>query len=848
MVAGWKGSLYSKLGYLSAAASLLVIVALSVILVQPPSPGNWNFALIYFTTALPFFVSGAIVSLAISENMERVNRVYFFDLIGAACGCLLLIPLLNGFGGPNTVIGAAITFAAAAAIWHSLGGSVRGRVFSVGLGLALVAFLACNNTHRWRVLDIRYAKGQRLPNEFFQKWNSFSRVAVARIPEEGRDDIRIDADAATGIANFDFEHLSDKERRELLTQGPALPYAIRPGAKTLIIGSGGGWDIARALASGSHDVTGVEINPIIANTIMRERFPERSRGLYLRPDVHIYVEDGRSFVRRSHDKFQVLQATLVDTWASTATGAFALSENSLYTTDAFRDYLSHLTADGIATFTRWGFDPPRESLRLVAVAADALRQLGEQQPWRHIIVGREGSVQGWGAKDTILIARKPFTPEDLDRARAALSHMQTVYLPGAGIHNHFTDYLTSPNPEKYQTDYIFDISPVSDNRPFFFYTVQPRDLWNFVKTADRDTADFKINKAVPLLFFLMALSLTANVLILVLPPLVLGTRLPRQRGVRGFLLFFLFIGAGYILIEVGLIQKFVLFLGHPTYALTVVIFSMLVSSGVGSAMSRRILGSSEERLVKALGCVALLAALLALVVSSALTPMVGLPLPLKMAITALLIAPLGLRHGNALPHRARASGGLARTLGPLGVVSELSIERSRICGRALLLALHGPDPDASIGRHALSGRAGRGREGPPNPRPARPPAQRAWFWRSKTIPTLWREPSDVQSRPGALWARRLFKGRDSRPACRPLWRGRERLPRRDSSRRMAGFRHARHAPARPDARVRATFSTAAPLESWAGKPPLPTCPRASGIPASGNRACPRYSQAHPAPP
>src|ERR1019366_1030390 len=283
------------------------------------------------------------------------------------------------------------------------------------------------------VIDISHAKGQTLAHEWFVKWNYFSRRAIVHNADEGRDTIFIDADASTAIADFDFDHLTPRDRRDLLEQGPSLPYAVRPGAKTLIIGPGGGWDVARALASGSHDITGVEINPIIATTIMRERYPERSNYLYRRPDVHIYVEDGRSFVRRSVDRYQVIQATLVDTWASTAAGAFALSENSLYTTDAFHDYLSHLTDDGLAVFTRWGFDPPRESLRLVSLAIEALGQLGEKEPWRHVIVGREGSVEGWGAKDTVLIARKPFSPADLDRARAALSHMQTVYLPGAGI-------------------------------------------------------------------------------------------------------------------------------------------------------------------------------------------------------------------------------------------------------------------------------------------------------------------------------------------------------------------------------------------------------------------------------
>ena len=649
VVAGWKGSVYAWMGRLSAVNGLLAIGALLVILAQQRNPTNWDLAVIYFTTALPFFVSGTIVSLAISETIERVNRVYFFDLMGAACGCLLLIPLLNGFTGPNTVVAAAITFAAAAAIWHSMAGSVKGRIGCVALALLLVAFLTINQ--RSHIVDISHAKGRALFHEYFQKWNSFSRIGVAYSPSDGIDMIYIDADASTGIANFDFDHLTPAQRHDLLDQGPALPYAVRPGAKALIIGPGGGWDVARALASGSHDITGVEINPIIATTIMREKFPEKSRNLYLRPDVHIYVEDGRSFVRRSPDKYQVLQATLVDTWASTAAGAFALSENNLYTTDAFRDYLSHLTDDGLAAFTRWGFDPPRESLRLISLAMEALGQLGETEPWRHVIVGREGSVKGWGARDTVLISRKPFSDGDIGRARAAIERggMEAVYLPGAGIHNQFADLLTSRSPDTYQRNYTFDITPVSDNRPFFFYTVQPRDLWSFVMNASHDTADYKVNKAVPLLFGLMGISVVATALVLLLPPLVLGTRLPRQPGVRGFLLYFLFIGAGYILIEVGLIQKFVLFLGHPTYALTVVIFSMLVSSGLGSFFSRRLLGTSEGRLAKALGAVALLASLLALLTSSMLTSLVGLPLPLKIALTVLLIAPPGFVMGMPFP-------------------------------------------------------------------------------------------------------------------------------------------------------------------------------------------------------
>jgi MFS family permease len=647
VIAGWKGSLFAKLGRLSALNSLLVLLALAILLAQGDEPSNWQLALIYFTTSLPFILSGAILSLAVGETIAKVGRVYFFDLLGAAAGCFILLAMLVLAGGIGAVIGAAATFAAAAGIWHSLAGRAGGRARSVVLALALVAFLVFNHKHEF--LAIRHAKGKPIANEIFKQWNSFSRVAVVR--EGSNHQIVIDGDAATGIFPYALDNLGPFERADLRDQGPALPYAVRPGAKTLIIGPGGGWDVARALASGSRDVTAVEINPIIADTIMREKLRSLSNDLYLRPEVHVFTQEGRSFIRNSSDRYQVLQATLVDTWAATAAGAFALSENNLYTTDAFREYLEHLTPDGLVAITRWGFEPPRESLRLISLAIDALAQLGERDAWKHIIVSRQGDPSGYGALDTVLIARRPFTGEDIARAQSAFAagRQQPVYFPGTALRNQFRDLLLSADPAAYERAYTYDITPVSDNRPFFFYTVQPRDLWSFLTSTAADTADRKINKAVPLLFELMAVSLVATLLILLAPPLVLGTRLPKQPGVRGFLLYFLFIGAGYILIEVALIQKFVLFLGHPTYALTVVIFSMLVSSGLGSFASRRLIGGNEGRLIKALGSAALLVALLGTVLGPMLTALVGLPVALKMAIAVALIAPLGFVMGMPFP-------------------------------------------------------------------------------------------------------------------------------------------------------------------------------------------------------
>jgi len=652
VVAGWRMNLFAAMGSLAAANGLAVVASLWFLLSRPGELGYMTLTAVYLASAVPFFLAGTIVSLAISESVERIDRAYFFDLAGAAAGCLLLIQFLNFFGGPNTVIAAGVFYCVAAAIWFNLSASDRSRAGAVAFSLLLVTLMVVNHKSHW--VDIHYAKGQRLPPERFVHWNSFSRVGVHF---DGIWSIVIDADAATGIASFDWDHWTEKERRQLTHSGPGSPYLVRPGAKTLVIGAGGGYDVARALASGSHDVTAVEINPIIARTVMQKEFVTENHGLYFRPEVRLFVEDGRSFVRRSTEKYQVLQATLVDTWASTAAGAFALSENNLYTSDAFYDYLTHLTPDGLLAFTRWGFDPPRESLRLVSLAMDALSRLGESDAAGHVIVLRENAAKlgGWGAQDTVLISRRPFRADDLTRLRAELAEarLQPIYLPGDGAGNAFGQLLHSADPKSFYAQYPYDVSPVSDDRPFFFYTVQPRDFREFLTSANTSSADYKINRAVPLLFAVVMVSIAATALILLLPHFLLGSRLPKHKGVLTFLWYFLCLGAGYILIQVALIQKFVLLLGHPTYALTVIVFSMLVASGVGSYFSRRVVAGDDRRLLRVLGAIAAVVAILAFGASPLTAAAVAWPLPVKMAITALAIAPAAFLMGMPFPSGLR---------------------------------------------------------------------------------------------------------------------------------------------------------------------------------------------------
>src|SRR5205823_5485504 len=284
---GWRGPLYKKLGVLAALNAVTIVLCLWFLLARTANLGAAELCAAYLVAAIPFLLSGTILSLVIEDTLGRVNRVYFFDLIGAAGGCAVLIPLLNWVGGPNTILVAAVLFAVSAAIWFHLARDPWGRVAGVLIGLLLVALVTYNS--RYPLIDVKFAKHRLLQNEEFVKWNSFSRIALKPEPKLGAKSIVIDADASTFVARFDFDHLTAQQRFELAYQGPGLPYLLRPGAKTLVIGPGGGWDIARALASRSKDITGVEINPIIANVIMREKFPQYSNGLYFRPEVKIVV-------------------------------------------------------------------------------------------------------------------------------------------------------------------------------------------------------------------------------------------------------------------------------------------------------------------------------------------------------------------------------------------------------------------------------------------------------------------------------------------------------------------------------------------------------------------------------
>jgi hypothetical protein len=408
---------------------------------------------IYGLAALPFFFGGLVITFAIARLSAHLNAVYASDLIGAAAGCLVLIPLLDRLGAPGVVLTAAALSVAAAALFASSG--LRPRV--AVMGAALIAVPLAGQLSGLAGFDVVDTKGHQRDRILFSKWNSFSRIGVYErthgdwslsfnyhgvLPDTRYMDI--DSAASTPILGLapdlsNAEYLRYeltalvyqlKERRNPAVEAqesnpePRIPNPESriptPGFTALVIGPGGGRDLASALVFGASHVDGVEINPIIANDVMRDRFKEFSGGIYTNPRVRIAVDDGRSFVRRTPDRYDVIQASLVDTWAATAAGAYTLTENTLYTVEAFNDYLDHLSDTGVLSITRWVAD----GLRLVSLAQAACEARGWSAAERLVIV-RQGRVA------TFLLKKTPFTSGEIAQLRDIASRMgfDVLYTP-----------------------------------------------------------------------------------------------------------------------------------------------------------------------------------------------------------------------------------------------------------------------------------------------------------------------------------------------------------------------------------------------------------------------------------
>jgi hypothetical protein len=675
------------------------------------SPENLALMLtIYALAALPFFSGGLVVTLAIARLSAQVNAVYAADLLGAAGGCLILIPLLDRLGAPGVVLAASALSIAAAVLFAP--GASRRRVAAAGLAVLLVPIAGqWSGRAGFDVVDTKGHLGDRV---LFSKWNSFSRIGVYErthgdwslspaykgpLPDTRFMDI--DSAASTPILRLAPDLSNAQYLRYELT---ALAYHLAGagnsalgGFTALVIGPGGGRDLASALVFGASRVDGVEINPIIADDVMRDRFREFSGGIYTNPRVRIAVDDGRSFVRRTPERYDVIQASLVDTWAATAAGAYTLTENSLYTVDAFSDYLDHLTDGGVLTITRWVAD----GLRLVSLAQEACARRGWPASDRLAIV-RQDRVA------TFLLKKTPFTADEIAQLRAVADRLgfDVLYTPEKGPYpfsgassaekgygpffeppqvtrpaqdvvvdgaatGDYARLITAADRQQFYDSYRSDIRPTTDDRPFFFHTTKIRDQF-----AVAFGQKMLFGNGLSALMTLLGISTTLVVLFVIGPLALAGRGQARPRRWLAWLVYFGALGAGFMLIEVSVLQRFVLLLGHPVYSLTVTLFSLLLGTGLGAAWSRRIDPASLRR-GGAIGIVTVAA--IALIFLAVATPIVGWAIPFSRGVRVLvavaLLVPIGIALGLPMPTGLRMLGARAPQMLPWawGINGALSV-------------------------------------------------------------------------------------------------------------------------------------------------------------------------------
>ncbi len=668
----------------------LSLLALKTALDNPISLTHWRenigrLAALYTTAGLGLLASGFAISLAIAGARERIGQIYAFDLIGAALGCLAVVPAVSFLTGPGAVIACAAV-AGLSAVLFALSAPARGNGGHLRLGLAglgAVTLVGLGFLAATEGTALRFGAA-RNPSKFlgnrpvlFEKWNAISQITVA---PAGRDDHRwifIDADAATRIWSGAIKNDGyQAPRRYGEVRVAALVYTLRNDKTALIIGPGGGTDVISALSHGVPKVVGVEVNPIIVNNVVKGAFADFAGDLYRDPRVHVVVDEGRSYIRRSDELYGSIQATLVDTWAASSSGAFTLSENNIYTVEAFEEFLGRLTPGGIISVTRW-YDGarPKEFLRLIALAREALERRGvaPADAHRHFVLATDRERRG-----TLMLNRDPYTAAEVQTLadKAAEGSLQLLYAPsrptgpqaGTGARNVADEddllaaFLRAPSAATFLQGLSYDASPTTDDRPFFFYNLRLSDLSSILGRLGSVEIN---NLGVAILLLLLILS-AALTLVLVVLPLALFERRGLAAGERGrklrLLMYFLTLGLGFILVELGFMQTFVLFLGHPIYALAVVLAGLLCASGLGSALSgwgtRRFGVQGYAR--RTIGALAVVLIVYAFVLTPLFRALLGLPLPARVGLALVLVFLPGLLMGALLPSGVRA----AQSFGP----------------------------------------------------------------------------------------------------------------------------------------------------------------------------------------
>lgn len=646
-------------------------------------PPSISFIYLFFlASSIPFFFAGLSMALIYLAMPMQITKLYFIDLAGASAATLILDPLIRGLGAESvllliSLLGALPPIIAYASLFFSQREKEISDRFIIGKYPATYGFivlvvctgLLAYNMH-FNILAIQPGenKGLRyLPlgySDISTKWNSFSRIDIVKhthdISKTGfrvLASILIDADALTPILKWNGS-LSD--RQWLKTFMDYMPYEISNmnNSRTLVIGSGGGEDILLALSAGSKNVTAVELNPLIVSAV--KNYGGNSAGnLYNRKDVRLFIDDGRRFISSTSTKYDTIVIKLVDSWAAQLAGGYALSENYLYTVEAFKQYLNHLNgANGKLVMVRWSTELPR----LVPLAIEALREYERWTSDQHdiskqilLVEDSPGLTFGPNPQRTfypvlLVIKNSPFTGSELAviKERVNKSHAKVIAMPGGYVQPPYDRLLLSvghnndlQQHESYdpQSSDFFEKVPTDDS-PFFFATqLVPNQMVLLIETV-------------------LGVSVVIT-LLLVYYSKVNKIRLTSSS--RFHVMFAIFIGLGFIFLEITFIQKFLLLLGTPIMALTVILFSILLSTGIGAYFSGKIFRKNPYRAITIsippLSCIVLVYYVF---LQGIIEYGIILQLSERIALTFALLSPAGFLMGFQFPSITRMASSSSR--------------------------------------------------------------------------------------------------------------------------------------------------------------------------------------------
>ena len=662
-----------------AGVSVAQVVPLNLLELAWDRGQQVKLMLIYLVLALPFLLAGSGIGLALAVAGERVGKVYRSDLLGAGCGSLgvigllWLLPLADCFR-------ATAAFALSAAAVGS--GAPRRNSLLAGACLAGAVLIPWVWPEAWlaprpspykelslaltvpgaRVVAERHGPLGQLavvesPDVPFRWAPGQSLMSTQEPPEQLA--VFTDGSGMTAITRFDGEF---DRLRYLDEQTAALPYHLQARPRVLVLGAGGGADVLLARMFQASSVDAVELDPRMVE-LVRSRFGDFAGDLYA-PPVRIHVADARGFLQNSEQLYDIVQISLLNSFAAAAGGLHGLGESTIYTLEAMRVLLDRLAPEGLLAITRWNSVPPRDSLKLFATAVQALRDRGVDDPGTRL-----AWIRGWRTA-TLLVKNGALSAEDAAAVRTFSRErgFDLAWLPG--MHedesNRFNlleqpwfhqgaSALLEPDPGAFFASYKFDVTPATDDRPYFFHTLKASTLLELLRLPER--AGFNLVEwGYPVLLATLGQALVASVLLILSPLLALrraptGPQYRSQPRVR-VVLYFAALGLAFMFIEVTFIQRFQLFLGHTVYAVSAVLCAFLVFAGLGSGAARAFalhVGSDRLAARIAVAGIALVAATHLLLLGDLFRHLTVLPLLFKVPISILAIAPLAFCMGMPFP-------------------------------------------------------------------------------------------------------------------------------------------------------------------------------------------------------